>query len=352
MKTRITELFGIQHPVVLSGMNVVTQPKIVAAVSNAGGLGILAIATHTPEQTRKEIREIRALTDKPFGINQILVSPRAKANIGVVIEEKVPVVNYSLGRPWFIDDVHAYGGKVIGTVALSKHAVRAEKMGVDALISTGHEAAAHGAQATSMILIPIIAGLTKIPLIAAGGFFDGRGLAAALNLGAEAIAMGTRFCVTKESPMAENWKQTFIKSSEEDTIYLDLGDPALNTRVFRNKKAESTKKSRLPLISGFAGALETKRMLRLSWWSLIRGGLSTSKSPEGMSMIEQLRYAASSARSRKVILEGDENAGNLPIGQTIGGIRDLPSCRELIEKIVADAEKVMEETTKRVCHAS
>ena len=118
MKTRITERFGIKHPIVLAGMNWITEPKIVSSVSNSGGLGILAIAHLTPEEARKQIREIKELTDKPFGINQILVSPTAKENIEVAIEEKVPVLNYSLGKPGFIERVHEYGGKVIGTVAL------------------------------------------------------------------------------------------------------------------------------------------------------------------------------------------------------------------------------------------
>ncbi len=347
MKTRITELFEIKHPVVLAGMGSITNPQIVSTVCNAGGLGIFAITGWTPEETRKAIREIKALTDKPFAINQLLVSPRARANINVVIEEKVPIVNYSLGRPWFIDQVHAYGGKVVGTVALVRHAVRAEQLGVDALISTGHEAAAHGAEATSLVLVPMITGKVKIPLIAAGGFYDGRGLAAALALGADAISMGTRFMVTKESILSEHWKQVILKATEQDTIYLDFGDPAVNARVLRTKKAEA-RRGGFPVISGLAGVLETKRMLKLSWWELIRSGISTSKNEEGMSLRQQIRYAASSARSHKVIVDGDENAGTLAAGQCIGGIEDIPTCQELIERIVAEAEKALDAARQKV----
>ncbi len=350
MKTRITELFGIKHPVVLAGMATITNPQLVSTVCNAGGLGILAITGHTPEEARKAIREIRTLTDKPFAINQLLVSPRARANIDVVIEEKVPIVGYSLGRPWFTEQVHAYGGKVVGTIALVRHAIRAEQLGADALISTGHEAAAHGAEATSLILIPMITSKVKIPLIAAGGFYDGRGLAAALALGADAISMGTRFMVTKESVLSEHWKQFILKASEQDTVYLDYGDPAANSRVLKTKKAETATSHGFPLISGLSGALETKRMLKLSWWELIHAGISTSKNEEGMSMMQQFRYAASSARSHKVILEGNEDAGTLAAGQCVGGIEDVPTCQELIERTVAEAEKALE-SARQKAHA-
>jgi len=148
----------------LAGMSWITEPKLISAVSNAGGLGILATGPLSPDEARKQIREIRQLTDKPFGINQPLGSPRAQANITVAIEEKVPVINYALGRPWFIDQVHEYGGKVIGTVAMVRHAVRAEQLGCDVLSVTGYEAAAHGADATSLVLIPLVASAVKVPL--------------------------------------------------------------------------------------------------------------------------------------------------------------------------------------------
>jgi enoyl-[acyl-carrier protein] reductase II len=145
LKTKMTELFGITHPVMLAGMNWITEPELVAAVCNAGGLGILAVARCTPRETRDCIHQIRRLTDKPFGINQILIGPGARENIAVAIEEKVPVINYSLGKPWFVKDVHAYGGKVMGTIAIARHAAKAVELGCDALVVTGHEAAAHSA---------------------------------------------------------------------------------------------------------------------------------------------------------------------------------------------------------------
>jgi enoyl-[acyl-carrier protein] reductase II len=351
MKTRMTELFGIKHPIMLAGMNWLTQPEFVAAVCNAGGLGNLAISSHTPEKLRSDIQKIRKLTDRPFAINQILISPTAKENLAVVIEEKVPIVNYTLGRPPeiapLVQAVHGYGGKVVATVALARHAVRAEQLGVDAINITGHEAAAHGGYATTMVLIPLVASSVKIPISAAGGFFDGRGLAAALMLGADGITMGTRFAMTKECHLHEHWKQIITKASEQDTVYVDVGDPSVNARVLKNKKAEAEMRKRFPWIQAMSAALETKRLLKLSWWELMRSSLSTRKGEDGMGIREQLEYAAGAARAEKVMFDGDENAGTLPIGQVIGGIRDIPSCRELIERIVTQAEAVLKATTEK-----
>ncbi|MBE0558549.1 MAG: nitronate monooxygenase, partial [Proteobacteria bacterium] len=200
MKTRITELFGIEHPIVLSGMSWISVPKMVAAVSNAGGLGILATGPLDKERTREAIREIRSLTDKPFGANATLLFPGAAENARVLLEEQVPVINFSLGKgDWIVKAAHEYGGKVIATVVNERHARRAQDYGSDGVIATGHEAAAHGEAITTFCLIPTLADALAIPVIAAGGIADGRGLAAALALGAEGVAMGSRFMTTRES---------------------------------------------------------------------------------------------------------------------------------------------------------
>jgi len=346
LKTRLTEMLGIKHPIMLAGMNWITTPKIVSAVCNAGGLGILATAASTPEETRKQIREIRSLTDKPFGINQILIGPGAKDNIAVAIAEKVPIINYSLGKPWFIDQVHAYGGKVMGTVAVARHAARAAQLGCDILVATGHEAAAHGDVATSLVLVPLVASMVKIPVIAAGGFYDGRGLAAALLLGADAISMGTRFIVTKESDVHENFKKLIMKASEQDTLYSDVFD-GMPGRVLKSPGAEAIMKSGLSVSQSIKSAMAVKRILNLSTGKFLSLSWSMMKSEEGKNLLTQARQANGVIRHLKAIREGDEKEGFLFAGQCSGGIQDMPTCKELIERIVAEAEKKLEEVNKQ-----
>lgn len=343
IKTKLTELLGIKHPIILAGMNWITEPKLVAAISNAGGLGILAIARLNPEEVKEQIREIRELTDKPFGVNQVLRRETARENIEAVLEEKVPVINYSLGRPWFAEQVHGYGGKVIGTIAIARHALRAEQLGVDALIVTGHEAAAHGDKATSMVLIPIVASQVKIPVIAAGGFYDGRGLAAALALGAGAISMGTRFIATKECIVHDNFKKLILKASEQDTLYSDVFD-GMPGRVLKSKGAEEMMKGGFPLFEGIRSALEVKRIMNISLGKFISLSLGMMKGDEKLSLFQQARFAVGASRHLQAINEGNEENGFMFAGQNVGGINDIPSCKELVERVVAEAEKVLETT--------
>jgi len=340
IKTRITDLFQIKHPIMLAGMSWVTEPNLVAAVSNAGGLGILGCAHLPPEETGRKIAEIRALTDKPFGINQSLIRPWAKKNIEVAIAEKVPVINYAMGRPWFIEQVHEYGGKVVGTIAIAKHAVKSAEMGVDAIVVTGHEAAAHGGAATSLVLIPVVSSQVKLPLIAAGGFSDGAGLAAALALGADAISMGTRFAVTQESMVHEHFKQMVIKSTEQDTLYSDVFD-GLPNRVLKSPAADEQLKGKFALTSAAGSAFEVKRMLRLSLWDFILTSLKMMRGQERLSILGQARQAAYVMAVEKAIHEGDEQRGVLPAGQACGAIKDLPASKDLIERIVGEAEQIL-----------
>ena len=156
--------------------------------------------------------------------------------------------------------------------------------------------------------------------------------------------MGTRFAVTQDCALSEHWKQKILQATEQDTVYIDVGDPAVNQRVYRNKRAEDAMRKRLPLVESVRGAVETKQLLDISWWQLIRSGLTTSKGEGGMGMWQQLRYAAGAAGTEKVMLDGDEDAGTFAIGQVIGGIADIPTCQELIERMVAEAEKVLEKT--------
>ena len=341
LKTKMTQMFGIKHPIMLAGMNWITEPKLVSAVCNAGGMGLLAIARCNPKETRENIRQIRDMTDQPFGVNQILVGPGAKENIAVAIEEKVPIINYSLGKPWFVKDVHAYGGKVVGTIAIARHASRAIELGCDALVITGHEAAAHGAAATSMVLIPLVASMVDVPLIAAGGFYDGRGLAAALALGADGISMGSRFMVVKESMVHENFKRLCIEATEQDTLYDNVFD-GMDGRVLKTSEAERMMKRGFPLVEAVKGALLVKRLMNLSWAKFMGVSIEMLRAEEGHPLMVLARQAVGNMKHLKALNEGDVDGGILFAGQCCGGIKDIPSTKELIDRVINEAETAVE----------
>jgi enoyl-[acyl-carrier protein] reductase II len=341
IKTPMTELFGCKHPIMLAGMNWVTTPELVASVCNAGGLGIFATARCTPDEARQNIRKIRELTDKPFGINQLLILGQvARDVIDVAIEEKVPVINYTLGKPWFIDRVHAYGGKVIGTTAYVKHAVKAEQLGCDAIIVTGAEAGAHGEEATTLVMLPIIASKVKIPIISAGGYGSGRGLAAGLALGASAISMGTRFALTKESMVHENFKQLCLKASENDTIVSTKFD-GMRGRALKTPVTERIVKGGFPLVEAFQGAFETKQYLKLNWPQFIGLSFKMMSADSEHPIWVQARQAAGFRRHTMAIYDGNTKEGIYFAGQILGACDDVPSVKELIDRIMVEAEAII-----------
>ena len=336
MKTRITELFGISYPILLSGMSWISVPKMVAAVSNAGGLGILATGPLDAAGTRAAVREIRSLTDRPFGANATLLMPGAAENAKILLEEKVPVINFALGKgDWLVKEAHAYGGKVIATVVNAYHAKRAQDYGTDAVIATGHEAAAHGEAVTSLVLVPTLADALDIPVIAAGGFADGRGLAAALALGAEGIAMGTRFMTTKESPLHGNFKKLSIERGVTDTLYSKRVD-GIFCRVLKTEAAERAIRNGLNWPAAFKNSRDIAAQLHLPYVKLFLGVLAS-----GWKNAVQLAYMANGFNAFKRATEdGDLEKGILPVGQATGLVRDEPTVQEVIERMVAEAKQV------------
>lgn len=333
MKTRLTELFGIQYPILLSGMSWVSVPELVAAVSNAGGLGILATGVYNPDQTRKAIARIRELTDRPFGANATLYFPGGKDNARALLEEQVPVINYSMGKgDWIVASAHQYGGKVIGTVTNEKHARAAEAYGTDAVLVTGHEAAGHGGDVTSLVLVPRIVDAVGIPVIAAGGFGDGRGLAAALALGAEGIAMGTRFMATRESPVHEDCKRYAVDKDIDATVHTARfdGQPC---RIMVAPGAKRAIRRGLDLKRAFFNSREIARMLGMRWLKLFVGVLAA-----GWRTIKQLAYLANAFKAFRIATQkGDVQRGVLPLGQVTGLVHDAPAVAEVVERIVAQA---------------
>ncbi len=341
MKTRMTELLGIKHPIMLAGMAFVSLPKLVAAVSNAGGIGMLNSVAYTPDQVKDVIKQVKSLTDKPFGINATLVLPNAKENVEVALEEKVPILNYALGKgDWIIRAAHQYGGKVLATVAIERHARRAEMDGADALVVTGHEAAAHGADAGTLVLIPLIARQTKLPIIAAGGFCDGKGLAAALVLGADGISMGTRFMLTQECGMHEKAKELCLKATVEDTIYAEKID-GLPGRWLKTPAAVKLAEGRPSLFQALSSAIQIKRMIDVPFFKLFLGGLKQRS-------VQNLARQAINVTGLKIAIDdGDLETGVLPISQAIGLMQDIPTCKEVIERTVTEAQELVETARKK-----
>jgi enoyl-[acyl-carrier protein] reductase II len=305
MNTRITELLGITHPIIQGAMSWVSFPPLVAAVSNAGGLGILGAAFMSPEQLRDNIKAIKDHTDQPFGVNFMPNNPQIDELLEVIIEAEVPVASYGQGNPEkIIERVKPCGIIALPTMGSVKHAVRAEKDGADAIIVQGTEGGGHTGYIATSVLVPLVTAAVSIPVIAAGGIATGKGLLAALALGAEGISMGSRFIVTQEAPVPLQVKEYIIGKNEGNTMVTD-NFTGVRCRVLKNKFAETLTQM------GKDGA---------DRWQIMKFGVG---------------------KIRKAYVDGDLEWGSVVCGQVCGLIREIPTCRELIESIVAEAEERM-----------
>lgn len=336
MRTSITDLFGIQHPILLPGMSWISKTALVSAVSEAGGLGILATGPLRPEETRASIEAIRKRTNRPFGIGVTLMMPGAAENARVALEQRVPVVNFQLGRgEWLIEGAHAYGGKAIPTVTSVRHAVSAEKAGADAVLVTGHEAAAHGERVTSMVLVPAVARAVRIPIVAAGGFADGRGLLAALALGAGGIAMGTRFAATRESALHDATKRTIVEKREDETLYTNDFD-GMWARIMRTPRSLAVTRKPMGFARTALRAIRTARQMGMPLRPVLGRLIS---SPEQARLLAH--FGASLPLVEAATIRGDTERGVQFIGQAQGLVADVPSAGELIRRIMGEADETL-----------
>lgn len=314
IKTRITELLGIEHPVVQGGMMWVGRAELAAAVSNAGGLGILTALTQpSPDDLRREIDRCRTMTDKPFGVNLTIlpsVNPPPYAEYRkAIIDSGVKIVETAGSRPQeHVDEFKAHGIIVLHKCTAVRHAVSAVKMGADVISIDGFECAGHPGEddVPGLVLIPAAADKVEVPMLASGGLGDGRGLAAALALGAEGINMGTRFCATVEAPIHQNIKQLIVDNDERATNLI--------FRRFRN----------------------TGRVAKTSVSDEV---LEISARPD--SEFKDIQPLVSGAKGREALETGNVDAGLVWAGQIQGLIHDIPTCKDLIERIVADAEAII-----------
>ena len=305
MKTRVTELLGIEYPIIQGGMAWVAEHNLAAAVSEAGGFGLIGGANAPGEVVREEIRKAKELTDKPFGVNVMLMSPHADDVAKVVVEEGMKVVTTGAGNPAKYMEMWKNAGiKVIPVVASVGLARMMEKAGADAVVAEGTESGGHIGEETTMTLVPQVVDAVSIPVIAAGGIGDGRGIAAAFMLGAEAVQIGTRFVVAKESIVHENYKQRIIKAKDIDSTVTGRshGHPV---RCLRNQM--------------------TREYIKLE--------------AEGKSF-EELEYLTLGTL-RRAVMEGDVTNGTVMAGQIAGMIKKEQTCKEIIEEMMAQAETLL-----------
>ena len=310
MQTEITRLLGIKYPIIQGGMAWVAEHHLAAAVSEAGGLGLIGAASAPAEWVREQIRAARKLTDKPFGVNIMLMSPYAKEVAKLVAEEKVPVVTTGAGSPEkYMKMWKEAGIKVIPVVASVALAKRMERCGADALVAEGTEAGGHIGENTTMVLVPQIVDAVQIPVIAAGGIADGRGMAAAFMLGAQGVQIGTRFVASQEAQVHENYKNYIVKAKDIDSRVTgrSTGHPV---RALRNQMTKTY------LEKEQAGVpFEELELLTL-------GGL------------------------RKAVVDGDVTNGSVMAGQSAAMVKEILSCEEIIQNLTEQAEKLLKGVSK------
>ena len=308
MQTEVTRLLGIEVPVIQGGMAWVAEYHLAAAVSNAGGLGLIGAASAPAEWVRDQIRKAKELTDRPFGVNIMLMSPYAEEVAQVVVEEGVKVVTTGAGNPEkYMEMWKKAGVKVIPVVASAALAKRMEHCGADAVVAEGCEAGGHIGENTTMCLVPQIVDAVKIPVIAAGGIADGRGMAAAFMLGAKGVQMGTHFIVTDECQVHNAYKERILKAKDIDSRVTgrSTGHPV---RALRNDM--------------------TKKYLELE------------KQGASFEELEQLTLGG----LRKAVLDGDVKDGSVMAGQIAGLVKERMSCKELIHRLVTETDALMKGT--------
>ena len=308
MQTEVTRLLGIEVPVIQGGMAWVAEYHLAAAVSNAGGLGLIGAASAPAEWVRDQIRKAKELTDRPFGVNIMLMSPYAEEVAQVVVEEGVKVVTTGAGNPEkYMEMWKKAGVKVIPVVASAALAKRMERCGADAVVAEGCEAGGHIGENTTMCLVPQIVDAVKIPVIAAGGIADGRGMAAAFMLGAKGVQMGTHFIVTDECQVHNAYKERILKAKDIDSRVTgrSTGHPV---RALRNDM--------------------TKKYLELE------------KQGASFEVLEQLTLGG----LRKAVLDGDVKDGSVMAGQIAGLVKERMSCKELIHRLVTETDALMKGT--------
>ncbi|GAA4754338.1 nitronate monooxygenase [Nocardioides endophyticus] len=338
LRTPFTDLVGVPHPVVQTGMGWVSGPRLVSGTANAGGLGILASATMTFEELEKAIVEVKERTEKPFGVNLRADAADAPARCQLLIEYGVKVASFALApKPELIATLKEHGIAVMPSIGAAKHAVKVAAWGADAVMVQGGEGGGHTGPVPTTLLLPTVLDAVDIPVVAAGGFFDGRGLAAALSYGAAGIGMGTRFLLTKDSAVPDAVKQLYLERGLTDTVVTAKVD-GMPHRMLRTELVEELEETSAVKRMGptMRRTLDFKKDSGMSWAALLKDGRAMKKA-QGRTLAQMALAANTPMMLKAGLVDGDTDAGVLASGQVVGVIDDLPTCAELIDRIVIEA---------------
>ena len=343
LPTRLTELLGIRYPVVQTGMGWVATPQLAAATSAAGGLGILAAATMSLDELRRAVKEVRERTDAPFGVNMRADQADVLERVDLLVREGVRVASFAMApKQELIKRLHDGGVLVMPSIGAKRHAEKVAAWGVDAVLVQGGEGGGHTGSVPTTLLLPQVVDTVDVPVVAAGGFFDGRGLVAALAYGASGVAMGTRFLLTSDSPVPQTVKQHYLSKSVTDTVVTRQVD-GVPHRVLRSDLVDALESS--GVVRRLGGAVRSARAFKAmsgtSWPAIVREGMAMRRSQE-LSWAQVLMAANTPMLLRAAMVDGRTDMGVMAAGQVVGLIDDLPTCDELVSRIVREAHEVLE----------
>ncbi|MHC0429101.1 NAD(P)H-dependent flavin oxidoreductase [Streptomyces sp. O3] len=342
VRTPLTDLVGVRYPLVQTGMGWVAGPRLVSAAANAGALGVLASATMTTDELRAAVREVRSRTDAPFGVNLRADAGDAAERARIIVEEGVRVASFALAPSReLIARLKDAGVVVIPSVGARRHAEKVAAWGADAVLVQGGEGGGHTGDVATTVLLPQVVDAVDIPVIAAGGFHDGRGLVAALAYGAAGIGMGTRFLLTADSTVPDAVKARYLAASVRDVTVTTRVD-GLPHRMLRTELVDSLERSgrAAALLRAVRHAAAFRRLSGLSWAGLVRDGRAL-KHGKRLTWGQLLLAANTPMLLRAAMVEGRTDLGVMAAGQVAGVIDDLPGCAELVERIIAEARQTL-----------
>lgn len=342
METALTRLTGVRYPIVQTGMGWVAGPRLVTATARAGALGILASATMTTDELRAAVRKVKSRTDAPFGVNLRADAADARERVRIVVDEGVRVASFALAPSReLIAELKDAGVVVVPSVGARRHAEKVAAWGADAVVVQGAEGGGHTGEVATSVLLPQVVDAVDIPVVAAGGFHDGRGLVAALAYGAAGIAMGTRFLLTSDSPVPDAVKAAYLAATVKDVTVTTAVD-GLPHRMLRTDLVASLERAgRVRALTEAVGrAARFRKLSGLSWWRLVRDGRAMRHGRD-LSWSQVLLAANTPVLLRASMVEGRTDLGVMASGQVAGVIEDLPSCEDLVRRVMSEAQRAL-----------